>query len=160
MNVIQITRLGWTLIFVLGISLSGCKNRPSKQKTETSGETTPSTDQNECIPMVKGAPENRDRVMQLEGKMDGTCLKMAVTYGGGCKDHTFGIYWNGIVAKSMPPKANLFLSHNSNEDHCRSVKTENLAFDLSEMLDPASNGMDFSISAEGANSLSFSYRPE
>lgn len=160
MNPIQISRLAWTLVVCLGISLSACKNRSAAEQETVSGDTAPTTDQNACTPMVKGVPEDKDRVMQLEGKMDGTCLKLVVTYSGGCKDHAFGIYWNGILAKSMPPKATIFLSHNNHEDHCRSVQTENLAFDLSAMLDPANNGMDFNVAAEGAEPLSFRYRPQ
>ncbi len=58
-------------------------------------------------------------------------LGLTVRYGGGCKDHDFELYWNGIFMESEPPQVLLQLSHNANNDLCRALFTEKLFFNLS-----------------------------
>lgn len=58
-----------------------------------------------------------------------------MSYGGGCGDHTFQACWNGAVAKSMPPQATIELRHAGHGDACEAWVTEELAIDVSSLLE-------------------------
>lgn len=58
-------------------------------------------------------------------------LSIFVNYSGGCKDHGFDLYSNGMYAKSLPPKLTLFLKHTDNDDGCRSLISQELKFNIS-----------------------------
>lgn len=66
-------------------------------------------------------------------KIDGDTLRLTVTHGGGCADHTYQLYTSGAVMKSYPPQMNIRLSHNANGDACEALITKDLAFDLSPL---------------------------
>lgn len=68
-------------------------------------------------------------IIQAEIKRD--ILTMTVRYGGGCEDHEFELYWDGLFMESHPLQVRLSLSHNSNGDMCRALLTDELYFDLS-----------------------------
>lgn len=58
------------------------------------------------------------------------CLEMVVSYGGGCGDAMFELYYTNHIMESMPPQAILYLSFTDN-DPCRSIVTKKLKFNLS-----------------------------
>jgi hypothetical protein len=60
-------------------------------------------------------------------------LTLVVRYGGGCKDHEFELYWDGLFMESEPVQVRLELSHNSNGDLCRALLTDELSFSLSKI---------------------------
>lgn len=55
-------------------------------------------------------------------------LIVEVEYGGGCKDHVFRLVTNGMMKKSMPPQCTLYLEHESNDDMCRAMLRQKVAF--------------------------------
>ena len=57
-------------------------------------------------------------------------LNITVKYSGGCKEHDFQLYTDGNFLKSYPPKLNLYLEHNSNNDFCKSLLRDFLVFDV------------------------------
>ena len=57
-------------------------------------------------------------------------LNVIVKYPGGCKEHDFQLYTDGSFLKSFPPKINLYLEHNSNNDFCKSLLQDSLVFDI------------------------------
>jgi hypothetical protein len=63
-------------------------------------------------------------------------LTLNVSYGGGCKEHTFQLYATRGIYKSNPPQADVFLSHNGHGDFCEAYISENIKFDLSPMHAP------------------------
>lgn len=65
--------------------------------------------------------------------VDNDTLKLNVSYGGGCKEHEFKLFGSSSIAESYPPQAQVFLSHNANNDACRAFITEEVAFDLSPL---------------------------
>ncbi len=65
-----------------------------------------------------------------KAEIEGRYLKLTVSYSGGCKEHDFALFgWSGF-AKSDPPQADVFLSHNANSDLCEAYITEVIIFDL------------------------------
>lgn len=67
----------------------------------------------------------------VSGEINSDILGLVVRYGGGCKDHDFELYWDGLFMDSEPPQVRLQLSHNANNDLCRALLTEKLFFNLS-----------------------------
>jgi len=67
------------------------------------------------------------------------CLNIWVSYGGGCGDAEFTLYYNNIVLESFPPKANLMLKL-KDEDNCRAIVQQKLYYDLSFFNDYAVGG--------------------
>lgn len=63
-----------------------------------------------------------------------------VEYPGGCGDHLFYLWWDGIVFYSLPPKLDLYLIHNGNEDLCKAIVRDTVSFSLDEALEGASFG--------------------
>lgn len=58
-------------------------------------------------------------------------IELTAQYSGGCEEHIFELYWDGLFMESNPVQVNLQLSHNSNNDVCRALITEIVYFDLS-----------------------------
>lgn len=61
-------------------------------------------------------------------------LTLNVSYGGGCKKHSFKLYSTQGIYYSNPPQADVYLSHNANGDLCEAYITKNIKFDLSPMV--------------------------
>lgn len=60
-------------------------------------------------------------------------LMLSIQYSGGCKDHDFDLMFTGNYMKSLPPKAELTLVHDGNDDMCRKLIMDNLYFSLKEI---------------------------
>ncbi len=58
-------------------------------------------------------------------------LHVTAQYGGGCKKHEFQLVWDGTESKSMPPQISLSLIHNSNNDPCEALVSQELQIVLS-----------------------------
>ncbi len=65
------------------------------------------------------------------------CLNIWVSYGGGCGDADFKLYYSGRVMKSMPPQTSLLLQLIDN-DPCRAIVQQKLFFNLSFFEEDAS----------------------
>jgi hypothetical protein len=76
-------------------------------------------------------PGSTDPFDILSTKVSGDTLTVTVQYGGGCEPHDFQMHQNMRWMKSMPPQLNLYLEHESNNDMCRAMITQDLHFDLS-----------------------------
>lgn len=57
-------------------------------------------------------------------------LILIVAYGGGCKIHQFLLYGSSAILKSNPPQAEIYLSHDADNDLCEAYIHERLSFDL------------------------------
>ncbi len=60
----------------------------------------------------------------------GDSLAVTVTYSGGCEEHLFGLCWDGAFAESNPVQVSTFISHDSMQDPCDALPSEELIFDL------------------------------
>lgn len=62
-------------------------------------------------------------------RMSGKQLKIDVSYSGGCKPHSFKLYWSGAYQESFPPQVRMRLVHSANNDACEKLVKEILVFD-------------------------------
>lgn len=63
----------------------------------------------------------------------GDSLILNVSYGGGCKEHYFKLFGLEGIIKTNPPQAEIFLSHDSNNDMCEAWITEERQFQLTPL---------------------------
>lgn len=63
----------------------------------------------------------------------GDTLRLTITHGGGCADHTYQLHTSGIALESHPPQMSIYLAHDANDDMCEALLTKDLAFDLSPL---------------------------
>ena len=61
-------------------------------------------------------------------------LFVNVNYGGGCEDHIFKLVMEPNFCGTLPVYYYFYLSHDANNDLCEAFVTENLCFDISELL--------------------------
>jgi hypothetical protein len=64
--------------------------------------------------------------------LEGNVLSMNVSYSGGCEEHEFTLLGSKMISKSLPPQRGITLYHQNNNDSCRELITEDLAFDISD----------------------------
>ncbi len=122
------------LIATLALLLASCGNKkntaetqmPDNSATQTSGEASLIIDQS-------GNFDQGDAYTVKSAEIKGDSLRMTITHGGGCKDHEYKLYTNGAMMKSLPPKMNLVLHHNGNEDYCRALIQKELSFSIAEL---------------------------
>ncbi len=93
--------------------------------------------------MNTGASYNVDSM-----KINGDILSVFVNYSGGCKEHSFEIYSNGMYAKSLPPQLSLCLRHSSNDDSCREIINQELKFNMVKMKYPGKNTVILKLGAK------------
>lgn len=63
----------------------------------------------------------------------GDSLELAVTFGGGCRDHTFILLSDGAWMESYPVQVAVKLAHDANGDNCKALLSRVLRFDLSPL---------------------------
>jgi hypothetical protein len=61
-------------------------------------------------------------------------LEISISYGGGCKQHTFEVLWDGVVYTDPPCFMNLLIIHNANDDNCEALITETISIDLKKFI--------------------------
>ena len=128
----------FTIIILVSVTLFVACNRKKIASAETIAPSLKAAnnasseiknvivDSNLDIATIGGALTNVDSLA-----IKGDVLSVFVNYSGGCKDHSFELYSNGMYAKSLPPKLTLFLKHTDNEDGCRSLINQELKFNIS-----------------------------
>jgi hypothetical protein len=60
----------------------------------------------------------------------GDSLELSVTFGGGCRGHTFLLLADGAWMESYPVQTGLYLAHEDNNDNCDALLSRVLKFDL------------------------------
>ena len=72
-----------------------------------------------------------DDLVRVTGiTVEGDHLTLNVLYSGGCKTHDFRMYANRAFIGLSPPQAELFLSHDGQNDECGLTISNILTFDL------------------------------
>ena len=67
------------------------------------------------------------------------CLDAYVSYGGGCGETRFNMYYSNIVQNSFPPQTTIYLEF-EDDDHCRSIVNKKFSFNLEPFENTAKNG--------------------
>ena len=68
-------------------------------------------------------------------KLNKDILSLFVNYSGGCQQHSFELYNNGISTHSLPPQTSISLKHIGNKDMCRQLISEEVKFNISSLKD-------------------------
>lgn len=75
--------------------------------------------------------ENKNMRMNiLNMQLNKDILSIEINYSGGCKEHSFNLYTNGLVVNN---NMQLFLVDTQNEDFCKMLITDTLNFDLKNL---------------------------
>ena len=114
-----------TLLIGILVLLLGCGG--SKEMAETKKDM-PKNPKKVVVQM--GFDRKTDDFSITDASISGTLLSIEVEYAGGCKDHTFELFTDGSIMKSLPPKQSFFLRHYANEESCEALIQEKLLFDL------------------------------
>ena len=115
-----------------------CKKKKDLIKNEITEEGIPAELKSEipAIRIVRSMPTETD-LFQVKGvAIKDNIISIDVQYSGGSKEHTFELFSNQMLMKSLPPKMNLFLQHQANGDLAKALKTETLLFDLTLLNAP------------------------
>lgn len=117
------------ILTIITISLVACSAKKGTTAESEQAEQVKKValDMHYQLPKENGAFEINS------ASIEGDLLTLEVSYSGGCKEHSFTATFNGIYLKSMPPKASIFIAHETNGDACRKIVTETLVFDLTNM---------------------------
>lgn len=106
---------------------------------ETDGSTTgepPGEDpfQNNGI-HVCGPDVPNDGVFINAAAVVGNELNVSMEYGGGCEMHLTGLCWDGAFQESDPVQVQAFIAHESNDDPCEALLSEERTFDLASLAE-------------------------
>jgi hypothetical protein len=71
-----------------------------------------------------------DPVTIRTAEVKGDTLELSVSFGGGCRGHTFLLLADGAWMESYPVQTGLRLAHEDNNDNCDALLTRVLKFDL------------------------------
>ena len=143
------------ILILLGIILFSCKKKQGLSSSLVESETIHSSegeaesavqdavdaardaaekavDQAVEQPIVKmGYEASTDPFTIKTARIEGEVLIIEVSYSGGCKEHDFQLFTDGMLMKSLPPKQTFFLKHASNADFCKKMVHDTLRYDLS-----------------------------
>ncbi len=113
------------LLLILSIQFMACTAR--KEVAKTDQKTSLKAKE---VRVEMGFDKKTDAYSIEEAFVEGPDLHLKVSYTGGCEDHVFELFTDGLIMKSLPPKQRFFLKHHAQEDSCETVITENLVFSL------------------------------
>lgn len=147
-------KLGWSGVVLFGL-LAGCASAPVRDEpTEPAAEQRPEAERPEAVDedtgkntrseegkapvqqiVVSAKPEAKDPI-NIEGlRILRGVLDVSVSHGGGCKEHTYALAWDGSFQQGTDGTAvaNLVLVHDANEDRCKAIKFATPRFDLASL---------------------------
>jgi len=87
----------------------------------------------------------------LAGDITDDCLRIHVSYGGGCEKHSFSLNYEDLPILSQY-SGSLLLSHNANGDLCEALITEYLYFDLTSVQNTSMNMVRLMLQSNVADS--------
>ena len=74
-----------------------------------------------------------DPVTVNSAAVRGDSLELSVSFGGGCRDHTFLLLSDAAWMESYPVQVGVKLSHDARSDSCKALVTRVLRFDLTPL---------------------------
>ncbi|WP_375770960.1 hypothetical protein NR798_08670 [Archangium gephyra] len=119
---------GWSGLVLC--ALLGC----SAPKSSTGSEAPPPAPAAAASKplQVTASPASKDDIILKSVELQGNTLVARVMHGGGCKEHTYELLWNGAFQKSAAgeAQAELVLAHDANGDSCEALLNRTASFDL------------------------------
>ncbi len=118
-------------ILLVVFAFSSCKTVKNTTKANIN------KDELTCTPIVLDtngtfAYTESDPFLLVGAELKGKCLEIEVEYSGGCGGDVWTLAWNGMLMKSLPPKANIYL-HLKDDDACREIVRKKISFDISSI---------------------------
>lgn len=114
-------------------STGGDTSRPDAQAQSPSGtQASAST----ATPLrITPSPAPRDELALSGVEIQGHTLVASVMHGGGCKEHTYELLWNGTFQKAADgtARAELVLAHDAHGDRCEALLNRSPSFDLTPL---------------------------
>lgn len=125
----------FVLIILLGISCTNCKStKKAAESNKNNKQLNPITLYSEPVDSLKTDYFDIDSV-----SVHDQVLKVYVTYGGGCGEATFDMYYKPQLMTVLPHRNFLLLKLNDN-DPCRELIQKELLYDLSVFKKEAKEG--------------------
>lgn len=118
----------YSILFVVFISLISCKTFPPRYKDAQSRVV-----KDLIVDQEYKYAQSISNCKIITAAINNDTLEIEVEYTGGCEIHTFNLYFDEVLKKSMPPKATLFLEHKDNSDQCESMLTKTLKFNIKKL---------------------------
>ncbi len=81
--------------------------------------------------------------------LEGSLLKITVSYSGGCEDKVIELVGNEMIMKSLPPKRAITLVRDTKGDACREYITKELVFDISNLAYQKNEGSEIVLQLAG-----------
>ncbi len=81
--------------------------------------------------------------------LEGSLLKITVSYSGGCEDQVIELVGNEMIMKSLPPKRAITLVRDTKGDACREYITKELVFDISNLAYQKNEGSEIVLQLAG-----------
>lgn len=79
-------------------------------------------------------PEATGKTYRIKSfSIAGDVLSIDITYRGGCGKHTFELYSNGFLKKSLPPQIDVYLEHVKENETCSDEIKQTLKFNISAL---------------------------
>ena len=92
----------------------------------------------------------------VSSEVRGQFVRLGLEYAGGCQEHTFAVWWDGIAAPSNPPQVPLRLQHYDHGDRCEAQVSRSIWVDLS-LLQEVHLGSDQLLIVVGGSQSSASF---
>lgn len=147
----QISKLILT-IAVCSVTVTSCKTQ--KPVTETNDKDVKEV----IVDDSYSQPEDMASVDISKVEINGDILSITVSYSGGCEEHDFKLYFNGMYMKSLPPKITLMLYHDNKGDSCRSIVEKTLKFDIKGVREKGKTTGEIMVKVSGMeNVVSYKY---
>jgi hypothetical protein len=112
-------------------AIASCSNATDPAGGWTDGDTW--AGQLVVTQHIDGPRWPSDPVSIISAEVRGDSLELGVQFGGGCRDHEFGLITNGVFAESYPVQTWVKLAHDANGDMCKALLSRVLRFDLSPL---------------------------
>lgn len=100
------------------------------------------------LDIVKGRPDSFGDPLSIEAAevisgIDGYFARIAVSYEGGCQDHSYEAWWDGTYMKSLPPRVAIILVHDANDDPCKALVSDELEIKIDQVTGQGAVYLDF-----------------
>ncbi len=100
-----------------------------------------------------------DEVNINDAELNGNCLNINFSHGGGCGEHDFELRLLPVFCPTPPMPPVLQLVHNANGDLCQAYLTKDRGYDISALQEPGVNSVDFILTDNtGKYNKQFTYK--
>ncbi|NMO13720.1 hypothetical protein HPC49_21525 [Pyxidicoccus fallax] len=148
-------KLIWSGVVLCGL-LGGCASTPEKPEEPAVAQSEPPVANPEFAPgespknttsqegkapvqaIAVDANAQPGDPLTIEGfRAFRDVLDVTVRHGGGCREHTYGLAWNGEFQQGTDgtPVAHLVITHDAKQDMCKALVMATPRFDLTSIVE-------------------------